>query len=93
MKTLQDSLKERLKDPEFRAAYEYESIVQELALKIARLRQEVGLSQKGLAEMLDTKQQVISRIENGNQNLSLNMLYKISKVLGVNLAVDLKKVS
>lgn len=90
MKTLNNSLQERLKNPEFKAAYEYENIIQNIAYKIAKLRQDSGLTQKKLALLLNTQQQVISRIENGNQNISLGMLFKISKILGAKLAVDFK---
>jgi DNA-binding XRE family transcriptional regulator len=90
MKTLNDSLQERLNDPEFKVAYEYENILQNIAYQIAKLRHESGFTQKKLAFLLNTQQQVISRIENGNQNISLGMLFRISKILGAKLAVDLK---
>ena len=77
MKTLNEFLDEQMKNPEFKKHYEIETILQEIALKIAKLRKTSGLSQQDLAEKLGTKQQVISRIEAGNQNISIEMLLKL----------------
>ncbi len=54
----------------------------ELAIQIANEREKAGLSQKELAKKLKTTQSVISRIENGKQNISLDMLQKIANALG-----------
>jgi len=54
----------------------------ELALKIAAAREKAGLTQKQLAVKLKTTQSVISRIETGKQNLSVDMLYKIAEAVG-----------
>lgn len=43
----------------------------------ARLRK--GLSQEQLAELIGTKRSNICRIESGSQNLSLDLMIKISK--------------
>lgn len=56
----------------------------EFALQIAKEREKAGLSQKDLALKLKTTQSVISRIENGKQNISLDMLQKIADALGKN---------
>ena len=54
----------------------------EFAIQIANEREKAGLSQKDLAQKLKTTQSVISRIENGKQNISLDMLQKIADALG-----------
>ncbi len=54
----------------------------EFAIQIAREREKAGLSQNELALKLKTTQSVISRIENGRQNISLDMLQKIADALG-----------
>jgi ribosome-binding protein aMBF1 (putative translation factor) len=54
----------------------------EFAVQIANERERAGLSQKDLALKLKTTQSVISRIENGKQNISLDMLQKIADALG-----------
>ncbi|MCH9028263.1 MAG: helix-turn-helix transcriptional regulator [Bacteroidetes bacterium] len=54
----------------------------ELAIKIANERQKAGITQKEFADKLKTTQSVISRIENGRQNISLDMLQRIAEALG-----------
>lgn len=48
---------------------------------IATIRHERGMTQKELAIQLGTSQSAINRIENGGQNLSMEMLARISDVL------------
>jgi UDP-N-acetylglucosamine 1-carboxyvinyltransferase len=52
---------------------------------IADLRETKGLTQSVLAKRLKTTQSAIARIEAGRQNVSAEMLKKISKALGKNL--------
>ena len=54
-----------------------------LLIKDARLSK--GMTQSDLAKALSTSQSAIGRIEAGNQNLSLEMLNRISEVLGKQL--------
>lgn len=54
----------------------------EFAIQITNEREKAGLSQKDLALKLKTTQSVVSRIENGKQNISLDMLQKIANALG-----------
>lgn len=53
--------------------------------KIADLRETQGMTQGKLAKLLDTTQSAIARIESGTQNISADMLKKISKALKKNL--------
>ncbi len=57
----------------------------EESIKIGRListiREERGLTQTALAEKLDTSQSAVNRIEKGNQNITIEMLARISDVL------------
>jgi transcriptional regulator with XRE-family HTH domain len=61
----------------------------EVAKQIISLRKSLGLSQKELAEKLNTKQSAISRIEKGEQNISISLLEKIADALGVEVNVSL----
>jgi len=58
-------------------------------LKIGKLIQEArtkkGLTQTDLAEKLSTSQSAVNRIEKGGQNISLEMLTRISDVLETNI--------
>ncbi len=49
---------------------------------IAELRERKGMTQAIFAEKLETTQSVIARIENGEQNLTTEMISKISESLG-----------
>src|SRR5690606_26224796 len=48
-------------------------------------RQARGLTQAQLADALDTSQSAINRIEKGGQNISLEMLARISDVLSIEI--------
>jgi UDP-N-acetylglucosamine 1-carboxyvinyltransferase len=69
-----------------------------LGALISELRQLRGLTQTEFAKQLNTSQSAVNRIEKGGQNLSLDMLSRISEVLqkpliavgeqGVNLQIE-----
>ncbi len=63
---------------------------QSIISKLTQARLEKGLSQAQLAEMIGTQRSNICRIESGAQNLSLDMLIKISQALDkdVNIILD-----
>lgn len=48
-------------------------------------RKELKLNQKELAKQIKTSQRIISEIENGQYNMSLNFLYKLFKKLDIEL--------
>ncbi len=75
----------RQKEPE----YPISMICREVGLKIKQAREKRGLTQKEFADKLNISQQVISRIEGGKQNISLETLKNICLALGVNFKVDL----
>ena len=87
-RSFRDYLKEQLKDPEVKKTYEEEGVFVELAVQIARLREQKGLSQRELAHRLHTSQQTISRLESPrNGSLSLHTLIKLAHALGKELKV------
>ena len=59
------------------------SISREIGSKIKLLREQSGLTQKDLAKKLNISQQIISRIEKGKQNVSVETLSSICAALGV----------
>lgn len=77
-KTFFDKFK---KDQEFQKHYKEASELLDVAIKIAQAREEKKMSQKELAELINTDQSVISRIENGRENISLKKLFKIARAL------------
>lgn len=66
---------------------------QEIVSKLTQARLEKGLSQAQLAEMVGTQRSNICRIENGGQNLSLDLLIKITDALGKDISVLLEEKS
>ena len=56
-------------------------------LTVARM--EKGISQQALADMIGTQRSNICRVEAGGQNISLDMLLKISSALGKEVSVIL----
>ena len=57
----------------------------DIATRIADVRETVGMTQADLAKKLKTTQSAVARIEAGKQNVSADMLRRISKALGKNL--------
>ena len=66
---------------------------QEIVSKLTQARLEKGLSQAQLAEMVGTQRSNICRIENGGQNLSLDLLIKITDALGKDVSLLLEEKS
>lgn len=66
---------------------------QEIVAKLTQARLEKELSQAQLAELVGTQRSNICRIENGGQNLSLDLLIKISDALGKDVSVLLEEKS
>ncbi|MBP9738875.1 UDP-N-acetylglucosamine 1-carboxyvinyltransferase [Candidatus Saccharibacteria bacterium] len=62
--------------------HEYQQKIGEL---VSRVRSQRGLTQKELADKLGTSQSAINRIEAGKQNITLEMLARISDVLNKEL--------
>ena len=86
----QERLNRRLKNAEFRKAYDVVDAEVRLAVAIAEARETAGLSQAQLATALHTKQSNISRIERGAQNLTVGMLGKIAKALHCRLEIQIR---
>jgi len=89
-KSIRPLLQKKLERSAFVKAYAEESYLLRIGVAISETRERIGLSQGVLAKKLGTTQSVISRIEHGNQNLSLSMLAKIAYVLKCDLSVNLQ---
>ena len=81
-------LEKQLEDPAFAARFKNAGEAWDVALQIAALREQAGLSQKDLARLLKTSQQQISRLESpGYEGHSLSMLRRVAEVLGAEVRV------
>lgn len=79
-------------DPARNASLERERVNAQVARTIYELRKDAGLSQEELAELVETTQSVISRLEDADYDgHSLTMLQRIAKALSCHLNVNLKK--
>ena len=88
-KKFKDILKEDLKNPEFKKAFDEEEIYANLAIQIAKIREKEHLSQKDLAKRLHTTQQTVSRLEDiHNKSYSLKTLIKLAWALHKKLKVE-----
>ena len=74
----------------FANEYELESQRLEVAIALAQLRKELGLTQRELAEKVGKPQSTIARIENGTVNASFKVLYEIANKVGKELHVEFK---
>jgi UDP-N-acetylglucosamine 1-carboxyvinyltransferase len=57
------------------------SYMQQIGDIIRALREQKGLTQRELAQMLGSKQPYINRIEQGKQSISIRQLHKIASAL------------
>jgi DNA-binding XRE family transcriptional regulator len=81
-------LEEQLQDPAFAARFERAGDAWDVALQIAALRQQAGLSQKELATLLNTSQQQISRLESpGYEGHSLSTLRRVADALHARVCI------
>ena len=89
VRTFQSRLQEDIKDPEFKKHYQEERQALKLAMKIAELRDQKGLSQQELAKLMGTSQQAISRIESGEyEGFTLKTLEKIAEATGMRVKIE-----
>ena len=81
-------LEKQLSDPAFAARFKRAGEAWDVALQIAALREQAGLSQKDLAKRLKTSQQQISRLESpGYEGHSLSMLRRVADMLHARVRV------
>jgi transcriptional regulator with XRE-family HTH domain len=81
-------LAERLgRDDEFRAAYEEARPQYEFQRALIMARVEAGITQREMAKRLEVKQSAIARWEAGQTMPTLDTLFRVSKVLGLDFAI------
>ena len=85
-------LDEQLSDPAFAARFKEAGEAWDVAMQIAALRKESGLSQRELAKRVGTSQQQISRLESpGYEGHSLSMLRRVAQVMGASVRVQIQR--
>ena len=81
--TFDEYLGEQMQDPEFRAEWE----AQEPVHQLARLRIIRGLSQQQLAERVGTQQPSIARLEGGKTTPTLSLLRRVAEALNARIEI------
>jgi len=85
--TLEDHLKDSLKDPVFRKAWEESEVEYQVARQIIAERLRRKMTQGELAKKAKTTQAVISRIERMTENVSVELLKRIAGAFGSRVKV------
>jgi len=86
-------LMDQLRDPDFAARFKKAGEAWDLAIQLATLRKESGLSQKELAIRVGTSQQQISRLESPNyEGHSLSMIRRVAEALGATVHVEIERI-
>lgn len=86
--TLEEDLKKRLKNPDFRKEWENSELEYQLSKLLIEKRLRKKISQRELAKRANTTQAVISRIEAMNSNPSIGLLKRLAEALGLKLKVS-----
>ena len=88
MLTLQDAIREEMKDPEFRAEWEALEPEFQIIWGIIEGRKATGLTQEQLSKATGIDQANISKLQNGTANPSLRTLKRLAAGMGMALKVE-----
>lgn len=85
---LRDYIAEReRRDPEFREAREASQALYDFRHSLIGARLRAGLTQKDLAERMETTQSAISRLEAGEHIPTVDTLCRLSAILGIEFSI------
>lgn len=87
--TFKQHLKESLKNPEFKKAWEESEAEYQISRALIAARVNKNISQRELAKKANTTQAVISRLESMSANPSIGLLQKIASALNLKLKIQL----
>ena len=86
--SFRDTLKEQLKDPDFKKEYDSLEAEYQVINAIIYARKTTKITQKQLSEKTGIAQSDISKIENGNGNPSLKTIERLARGMGMNVKVE-----
>ena len=89
MDDLNKVLNKKLKEAKFKKEWDKLELRYIFIKEFIKIRSTYDLSQAQLAEKLNTTQSVISRIENGNVNISLYFLDKLARTFDKKVEIRL----
>lgn len=91
-RSLDEYIKEQMKDPKFRKAWHDLDPEFELLESFIKAREKAGLTQGELAKKIGTKQPALSRLEGGRfAKATMETLKKIADALDMRLVIRLEK--
>ena len=82
--------KRKKKDPDFAKGFEEGYKEFRIGILLKEAREQAGLTQEQLAEMINTKKTAISRIENHAQDIKLSTIQKVARALGKNVEISIR---
>lgn len=82
-------LKQQLKKPQVRKAFEREKRMLDLGIMLARQRESKGLTQAEVASRIGTSTPQVSRTENKPEHANMQTLMRYAEALGMKLDVKL----
>lgn len=88
--TLRAGLQRDLKDHKFREAFEAHYLEAVIAEKMHELREKRHMTQKQLANRAGMAQNAVSRIEKGENSLTLRTVQRVAAALGYIVEVEFK---
>ena len=88
MKNYRDTLKELLKDNNFRNEYESLEPEYQVIREMIKAREEKNITQVQLSDMTGISQADISRLENGDANPTVGVLNRIANAFGKQLQIQ-----
>lgn len=88
MKNFRESLKEELKNPQFKKEYDALEPEYQIIREMIRAREENNLTQVELSNLTGISQADISRLENGEANPTINMLDRIATAFNKKLQIQ-----
>lgn len=90
LRTAREIHERDMQDPDYRYEYERTKLANDVAAAVVHYRAEHGLSQAALGRRLGMPQPHVARLEAGDHEPSLATLSRLSKVLGIDLSIDIK---
>lgn len=87
--TVDDWLKEELKDEGFRVLWNERQAAYKVARELIRLRKQQKLSQSEVARRAGLKQPAVARLESGAVKPTLDTIQRVARALGRQVEVNL----
>lgn len=77
------------RDPEFKKVWEENALEREIASQLIDIRLDLDMTQRQFADYIGMKQSLISRLENGEQNITIATLQDILKRAGAYININI----